>query len=118
MLQTILLVVYSMPYIFLATVIDFYRGSILGYILALAILTGCCNQALKFHSMFLVVIGNIVSFLSSYYFMMQNHSERWGAFFKPWTQGGSTIFWTAIVIGVQLMTIYLWHVKQKTQKKD
>lgn len=76
MLQTILLVVYSMPYIFLATVIDFYRGSILSYILAIAILTACCYQALKMKAIYLVIIGNTVSFLCSYYFMMQNHSER------------------------------------------
>ena len=118
MLQTILLLVYSIPYVFLATVIDFYRVSILGYILAITILTACCYQALNMKAIYLVIIGNTVSFLCSYYFMIQNYSERWYAFFKPFTQSSSTILKTAIVIGVQLMTIYLWHVKQKTQKKD
>lgn len=77
---------YACPFAYFAMYTDFMKGSMNGYLLLIvstSILAVICKFIMQKK---LIVLGNLISFISSIYFVnSMQYLEGWDGFFKPLT---------------------------------
>lgn len=111
-----LLIGYCTPYAFLAMNGDASSGSMLFYgimIICLALLSWI---ATKTKNVMILIIGNILSYLSSYLFMLQNQTEKWGWYFKPLTADMLLLTISIIAFLLQCVFVYAYNDRQRKSK--
>ncbi len=70
----------------------------------------------KIKNIQVLIIGNILSYLSSYFFISINETEKWSWYFKPFTSTGLLILISVILFSFQLIAILC--TDSKKLKKD
>lgn len=100
---------YCVPYGYLAMKGDAISGTMLFYGFMIAAFGLLYGMATKTNSRFLLIIGTILSFISSYLFTLRNLTEEWSWYFKPFTPFTPTsllILLTMVSFMLQIVLIF------------
>ncbi|MEG0874656.1 MAG: hypothetical protein RSB05_04395 [Clostridiales bacterium] len=132
-IRILLLMGFSIPYVFLAMYADCFCGDLFefklygginvsalwGILLNYGTMLLCflllCLFALKTANGKFIIIGNTLSFLFSGLFVLQNNTERWQWFFEPFTEVSFLIILSVVSILAQMLFVYFYHKKQKSK---
>lgn len=80
----IIICLYCFPFVYFSMHQDFANRSMLGYLLMIAVTSLLAFFSILFSNSIPFIIGNILSFLISFYFVSEMAGdERWGGYFKP-----------------------------------
>jgi hypothetical protein len=105
-LPVFLLLLYSLPYAFLAMYGDHALGTMLLYAPLAIALSLLCLTAIRKDLPWVVVPGNLGSFLSSRAFLLRYQGEGWDVYFKPFSPAGFLLLISAIALGAQLVWLF------------
>ena len=118
MIKGILITGYCVPFVFLAMNEDITVGTLWFYLVMAVGFGLLCYGSVKVRSPLIVVIGNILSFVSSYMFTCFLRTEKWGWYFKPFTPyqllGVETIF----VFLLQIVVVICALKKQREGERE
>ena len=81
-LKIILLLFYCIPFVFLAMNEDVIRGTLWLYLVMIIGFGALCYGSVKISSHWIVVVGNILSFASTWVCTMLFQTEKWGWYFN------------------------------------
>lgn len=112
-IRMLLLIGYCIPYAFFAINGDISSGTMLFYGIMIISLTLLSYIATKTKNVVILIIGNILSYLSSYLFMLQNQTEEWGWYFKPLTANTLLLTISIIALLLQCVFAYVYHGRQR-----
>lgn len=99
----VLIVGYCVPFAFIATYGDAVYHTMALYALMVGGYSGLCYVAVKSKQMDVIIVGNILSSLSSYYCSRQFYINDWNGYFKPFTPSGLIIIISGSVMIIQLI---------------
>ena len=106
LIKFLMLMAYCIPYGYLAINGDATSGTMIFYgfmIIGFGIL---CRTAIITHNIIILIIGNILSFVSSYFLILRKlPSEEWRWYFKPFTSVGLLVLITIIFFIIQIASI-------------
>ena len=112
--RILLLIGYSFPYAFLAMNGDATSGTMLFYGVMIVCFASLCVFSIKTQNIRALVIGNILSYISSYLFMLQNQTEKWEWYFKPFTGNMLLKIISIVAFIIQLLAVvYYFQVNRK-----
>lgn len=111
-----LLIGYCIPFVFLAMNEDVTIGTLWFYIVMTIGFGVLCYGSVKIKSLWIVVVGNILSFTSSCIFTYFLRTEKWGWYFKPFTPYQLIAFETIIAFLIQI--IFVIYYKRKSNGKN
>lgn len=114
LMRIILVIGYCVPYVFLALNGDADKGTMLFYGIMILCFGGLCWLGIKTKNGLVVLIGNGLSCLSSYLFLLQYQTEKWGWYFKPFT--GISLMVTVSVIGLLIQSAFVYGSYKKHEK--
>lgn len=104
---------FCMPYVFLAMWCDLEFGSMLFYGIMIVVLIFLTRISFKLNNFSIQLVGNILSFISSYFFISLQEGERWGWYFKPLSAMGLLKVVTLIIVISQGMS---WIVYRRNRR--
>ena len=109
LLKIILLVAYCIPYSFLAVNGDGTSGTMLFYGVMIAAFLVLCILSIKTRNAWIVIVGSILSGVSSYLTASLSSLEPMGHYFKPFTSHGliTTVSVIFFVVQTAIILIYL-----------
>jgi len=110
----LLLLGYCVPYIFLGMYVDFMIGSIGSYVLAIGAMTALSIYCKKSKYIWVAVVGNILTFISSYLFTAWLATEEWSYYFKAFPATLSTIYFSLAILLIQITVLVVTKEKSKT----
>lgn len=103
--KILLLSGYCLPFVFLAMNEDATVGTLWFYLIMIAGFTILCFSCIKTKNFLIVIIGNILSFVSSCGFAWFFQTEKWEYYFKPFLPNQLIIFETVIAFLIQIMFV-------------
>lgn len=106
-----LLLAYCIPFAFLAMNGDASSGTMLFYAVMAISFALLFYISVRAKGIWVVIVGNGLSFLSSYYFILKYKIDKWDWYFKPFTAIGLLKVITFIALAVQISG--LLYVKKK-----
>ena len=98
----ILLFCYLIPFVFLAMNEDATTGTPNFYFVMIVALGALCFGCIKTKNWWIVVVGNILSFISSCVFAWNFQTPKWEYYFKPFLPNQLIIFETVIAFLIQI----------------
>ena len=102
-LRLLLILGYCIPFVFLAMNEDATFGTLWFYLI-MAVGFGCLsNISAKSKNIWIIVIGNILSFTSSCIFAWNFQTSKWEYYFKPFLPNQLIVFETVIAFVVQII---------------
>lgn len=113
-IRLIILIIYSVPYAYMAMNGDATSGTMLFYGIMFLFLGLLCFFSIKTNNFYVIIIGNILSYFSSYIFIIKNQTDKWDWYFKPFTSNTLLIIISAAVFLIQLA--FLLHFYKKRIK--
>lgn len=116
-LKSLLLLGYLIPFVFLAMNEDATSGSLWFYLIMLLGFSVLCFASIKTENLWIVVVGNILSFVSSCIFAWLFQTEKWEYYFKPFLPNQLIIFETMFAFFVQIAFVVHHRRKKKSDKK-
>lgn len=114
-LKILLLLGYCIPFVFLAMNEDAVTGTLWFYLIMIVGFGVLCYGSLKVKSVWIIFVGNILSFISSCIFAWTFQTEKWEYYFKPFLPNQLIIFETVIALIIQISYIIK---KYKTKEKE
>lgn len=102
-IKILLLLGYCIPFVFLAMNEDATVGTLWFYLVMIIGFCGLCYFSAKTKNSWIVIVGNILSFLSSCIFAWNFQTEKWEYYFKPFLPNQLIIFETVIAVVIQLI---------------
>ena len=111
--QLILILGYSIPYVFLAMNEDATCGTPWFYFVMIFILGAFCFSCIRTKNSWVVFVGNILSFVSSFMFAWNFQTEKWEYYFKPFLPNQLIVFETIIVFVIQIVFVMYYKNKEK-----
>lgn len=111
-IRAAILLAYCIPYIFLSMQYDLNNWSILGYggmIIAFLVLMILCINT---NNITIGIMGNIMTFSTSYLCISNITIEKWNWYFKPFTAHGLLKFVSVVLLLIQLV---FWIVDKKKE---
>ena len=117
LIRILLLSAYCVPYTFLAINGDATSGTMLFYGVMVAAFSLLCWGSVKTNNMMIVVIGNIISFLSSYIAVLSGDLEAMAWYFKPFIAQSLLITISVVVTVIQVITVVVYKAKVKKRSK-
>lgn len=108
-----ILLVYCIPYVFVAMYVDFMFSFSLLYIAAIVVMAGLSRYCKKTNRIFIAVVGNILSFLTSYLFTLWFATEDWGYYFMAFPATNSTIFYSLFMLLLQITVLIITKGNEK-----
>ncbi len=112
-LKIILILGYFVPFVFLAMNEDAASGTLWFYLVMVFGFGMLCFGCTKTKSIWIVIVGNILSFLSSGLFTQLHQTEKWGYYFTPFSPKQLIILETVVVFVVQI--VFFIHNSKKNQ---
>ena len=103
--KILLLSGYCLPFVFLAMNEDATVGTLWFYLIMIAGFTILCFGCIRTKNFLVVIVGNILSFVSSCSFAWLFQTQKWEYYFKPFLPNQLIIFETAIVFLIQIMVV-------------
>ena len=113
LVRVLLLSAYCVPYTFLAINGDATSGTMLFYGVMVAAFSLLCWGSIKTNNMMIVLIGNVISFLSSYIATLSGDLEARAGYFKPFTAESLLITISVVVTVIQVITVVVYKVKSR-----
>ena len=117
----LLLAVYCIPFVFLSMYDDHKNYSMIVYGLMIIAIWYFAFLAKRKSSFIVLLIGNILSFLSSYFWVLRvDKIGEWGGYFKPLSSVQALVFFTILIVLLQI-AVYLFTRPadyRKNGKKD
>jgi hypothetical protein len=114
----LLMVVYCIPFVFLSMYDDYKNYSMIVYGLMIMAVWYFAFLAKRKSSFLVLLIANILSFLSSYFWILHvNKIEDWEGYFKPFSSVQLFVFNTVIIILLQ-GAVYLFTRTADYGRKD
>ena len=101
--KIILLLFYCIPFVFLAMNEDATVGTLWFYLIMIIGFGILSYASAKTKNSWIVVVGNILSFISSCVFAWNFQTEKWEYYFKPFLPNTLIIFETVIASLIQIM---------------
>ena len=115
-LKILLLAAYCVPYSFLAVNGDGTSGTMMFYGVMIAALIVLCALSVKTHNTWIVIVGSILSGVSSYLTASLSGLEPMGHYFKPFTPHGLITTVSVIAFAVQAVIVLTYLSKQHKAK--
>lgn len=106
------LLVSTCPYVFWGMYADTAYGSMTGYLPLLVWAALLCWLTIWTRDIPVLPAGNLVSFLSSYWFTAHCQLEKWSWYFKPFTAPGLLKAASAALLLVQGILLWFFLVKK------
>lgn len=116
LLKILLLVAYCVPYSFLAVNGDGTSGTMLFYGVMVVAFVVLCTLSIKTHNAWIIVVGSILSGVSSYLTASLSGLEPMGHYFKPFTSHGLITTVSVIAFVVQTAIVLICLSKQRKAK--
>ena len=113
LIKALMLLAYCIPYGYLSMKGDLNSGTMIFYGLMIVCLAVLLAVVLKTKNTIVLIVGNILSFISSYIFILQNQTEDWAGYFKPFTPFGLLLLITIVALVIQILFIFSSNKKQK-----
>lgn len=107
---------YCVPFVFLAMNEDAATGTLWFYLVMIVGIATLCFGSIRTKNSLIVVVGNILSFVSSCIFAWFFQTEKWEYYFKPFLPNQLIIFETILAFLVQI--IFVIHYERKRRKKE
>ena len=92
---------YCIPFVFLAMNEDATVGTLWFYLFMIIGFGALCYGCAKTKNLWIVFVGDILSFVSSCIFAWNFQTEKWEYYFKPFLPNQLIIFETVIVFAIQ-----------------
>lgn len=102
-IKVLLLLGYCIPFVFLAMNEDALFGTLWFYLIMIIGFSVLCCGSAKTKSLWIVFVGNILSFVSSFIFSWNFQTEKWGYYFKPFSPNQLIVFETIIAVVIQIV---------------
>ncbi len=116
LLKILLLAAYCVPYSFLAVNGDGTSGTMMFYGVMIVALIALCTLSIKTHNVWIVIVGSILSGVSSYLTASLSDLEPMGHYFKPFTSHGLITTVSVIAFAVQATIVLIYLSKQRKAK--
>lgn len=113
LVRVLLLMAYCVPYTFLAINGDATSGTMLFYGVMMAAFSLLCWRSIKTNNIMIVIIGNIISFLSSYIAVLSSDLEVMAWYFKPFTAQSLLVTISMVATVIQVITVVVYKVKSR-----
>ncbi|WP_419959473.1 hypothetical protein [Psychrobacillus sp. BM2] len=114
----LLLAVYCIPFVFLSMYDDYKNYSMIVYGLMIIFILYLAFLAKRKSSFIFLLIANILSFLSSYSWVLRvNKIEVWEGYFKPLSSVQLLVLVTVLIVLLQV-AVYLFTWPAKADKGD
>jgi len=107
-----LLLIYAFPFTFLAMYGDHAFGTVSFYFPLCVGLSVLCYLSIRRGQGWLMLLGNLVSFLSSREFLLRYQGEGWDVFFQPFTPMGFLTTVSVIALAAQVVWLCFDRKKQ------
>ena len=110
-LKVLLISGYLIPFVFLAMNEDATAGSLWFYLIMIIGFSALCFGSIRTKNLWIVVVGNILSFISSCIFAWLFQTEKWEYYFKPFLPNQLIIFESIFAFLVQFA--FIMHCRRK-----
>lgn len=107
----LLILGYCIPFVFLAMNEDATTGTLWFYLIMILGFWALCYGCIKTSNYIIVIIGNILSFISSCIFLLNFYTDKWEYYFKPFLPNQLIIFETVIAFLIQIIFV-IYHVQK------
>lgn len=114
--KLILILAYCIPFVFLAMNEDATVGTLWFYLVMIVGFGLLCFCSIKTKNYLVVVVGNVLSFISSCIFAWFFQTEKWEYYFKPFLPNQLIIFETVLVFIIQIIFVIYYARKDKQVK--
>lgn len=115
----VVLIGFSIPYVFLAMFEDLRFGSMWIYGLMILALITLTRYSIKCSIFIPQFIGNIISYCGSYYLISLQQGDKWGRYFKPFSPLGLLNLVTILIIVPQVIRWIMSTLRnKKSQQKE
>ena len=104
-IRVILLLGYCIPFVFLAMNEDATVGTLWFYLIMIIGFSALCFGCIKTENSWIVVVGNILSFVFSCIFAWNFQTPKWEYYFKPFLPNTLIIFESVIAFLVQIALV-------------
>ena len=101
--RIILILGYCVPFVFLGMNEDALTGTLWCYLVMILGFGVLCYYSVRTKNMFIIILGNILSFISSCSFAWVFQTEKWEYYFKPFLPNQLIIFETVIAFVIQII---------------
>lgn len=119
LIKFLMLMAYCIPYGYLAMNGDATSGTMIFYGFMIAGFGTLCRTAIRTHNTIILIIGNILSFISSYFFILRKlQSEVWSWYFKPFTPVGLLVLITIVSFIIQIASIIIVKARKTSTNSD
>jgi len=115
--RILLLIAYCMPFSFMATYGDATFGSMRMYGIMVLAFAALCLIALKTNNIAIIIIGNILSAVSSYVFMFNSGIGPMGEYFKPLTSYETVVLVSVIAFACQMIAVKVYKSRSSAKEK-
>ncbi|MGL4336453.1 MAG: hypothetical protein ACRCST_06110 [Turicibacter sp.] len=112
MIRVLILVTGSVPYVYLAMNDDASNRSMIFYGAMVISLSALTLVSIKTKNIAIHIVGNLISFIISYFLVISHQTEKWSGYFKPFSAIGMVVFISCIVWIIQIIYISYRKVKQ------
>lgn len=117
LIRGLLLIGYCIPFAFLSMYGDVTYDTMLLYGLMIAGLSLLCFSVIKSKQFIVVILGNILSFITSFICIQQFYTnintDKWSWYFKPFTATAMLVIISILALLIQLVFIYFHWKKSK-----
>lgn len=104
--KILLMIAYCIPYTYWAMRTDYEYWNADFHIVTIVSFVLYCFIAVHWKSVFILIPGNIATYIASYYFISLDQSREWIYHFKPLSAFQFLNFFTVILIIIQLLIVY------------
>lgn len=111
--KILMLLAYCFPYVYLSMYGDSNFRTIIFYVLMMVCFGILLRMAIKKKAITILIIGNFLSFISSYIFISKYQEDNWNAYFKPFGSFDFLIVMTGTAFLIQLLVIVFSKMKSK-----
>jgi len=116
LIRLFLILGYCIPFIFLAMNEDATVGTLWFYLFMTIGFGALCYGCAKTKNLWIVFVGNVLSFVSSCIFAWNFQTEKWEYYFKPFLPNQLVIFETVIVFAIQVVIVF--HLVKKYKEDN
>ncbi len=113
----LLLLGYCIPFVFLAMNEDASKGTLWFYLIMIIGFGVLCYGCTRTKNLWIIVVGNILSFVSSCIFAWNFQTEKWEYYFKPFLPNQLIIFETTIAFIIQVIFGIYYTKREKVHKQ-
>ena len=114
-IKALLLLGYCVPYVFLAMQGDITYNTMSFYLFLVLGLSVLLFFVIKYKEYSLLIIGNLLSFITSFTFMQFYYTELWDWYYKPFSASMFIATITAVIASIEYLVIFAYN---KTTSKN